>query len=187
MHDPRRFDGLLTRFIAGDPVARRELPPLLHPLLVRRARRAAALSGVTWLGDDVVARAWEILVTGRVSFDPVRASGMTFVRLTMLNALRDVRAQHVAPGRRTRGGDVDADRDRLVAALRPLVQIEEADQVVDRVVVREALDALDREVWPAVTVLMGGGSMSAAAEAVGMQRSTLIRMLRRWASAEHLV
>jgi len=97
-----KLDSLLRGFLAGNPVARDVLPRVAERYVLKIVRRIAAD-----LPDDihyeVVNQAFMNLTLQKpASYNPARGSAGTFLKLTVRNALRQVRATYAPPGHVTR-------------------------------------------------------------------------------------
>ena len=192
VHDPYRE--VLSNFLAREPGALRDAPGVLGPVVQGLVNRLAGDLAEAGLADEVVSQAFLLLLlpTAR-KFDPGRGRAAQYLYGVVLRAAAEVRVQLGAAGipkdaRRLRLVRDQADDAQQVRRRRREPHYEDAaDGICLRVDVQWALRAAPPELRAAALHLgERDSSMTTAAAAVRVDRNTLRRRLRKWATAAGL-
>jgi hypothetical protein len=192
VNDPYRE--VLSNFLARDPGALGDAPIVLAPVLRGLVNRLAGDLAEAGLADEVVSQAFVVLLlpTARM-FDPVRGTSAQFLYGVVLRAAAEVRVQFGAVGiaknaRRLRLVRDQADGGHQLKLHRREPQCEDAaDATCLRVDVQRALRTAPAELQVAAFHLgERDSSMTEAAAAARLDRNTLRRRLREWATTAGL-
>ena len=196
----------LLAFLRGDPVARQELPERLKDYLLKRARSMSPALARQGLTEDIVQRLWQILLRkDSTRFDPGRGSARNYLDNILRTAITDVRASYTPPGHRTRprrDAEGEMTEQPPVQSLDVPVEEQDFDGIFtlgdlvpnprDEIEVAEAeihaqwLLSFARETAPesvstTLEVLYREDvTLTEAARATNLHRSTLRRKIDRW-------
>lgn len=181
-YDRKPTTELLVAFEKGDPEARRILPDRLEDSL----HAIVSQIGFELPSDqhnDVVQKTWMNVLEGDSEYDPSRSSPLTYLKLHMRNAIRQVRASYA------RAGEPKRLSSRNETENWQTVPIEEApiscrgsdanqDCRVDAKIVLEAAERVfGDQTSAALKRLSWGCARERAASAAGYSRRTLGRRI----------
>jgi DNA-directed RNA polymerase specialized sigma24 family protein len=184
---------VLSEFLAGDRNGLRDAPTLLAPVVRSLVNRLAGDLVKAGMADEVTSQAFLLLSlpTAR-PFDPDRGVAAQYLHGVVLRAAAEVRVQYGAAGiaKYTR-------RLRLVQDQRDIEQVrrhgrepsyeDATDAICVKVDVEKALKAAPRELRIAAALLGEQNlSMTEAAIVARLDRNTLRRRLRVWATTTGL-
>lgn len=176
----------LSRFLARDPAAMLEAPAILIPVLRRIAAEVASDLRNAALLDDVVSTVFELLLRPTVrAFDPTRGTATQYLYGYVLRAAEEVRSRHGAAGAKKqdlrrglrRDCPLDLSHAPSVRAVEDFMAVIDSMLDLSRSTVGEPAP-LRRAVW---LIAEQDATLTAVAEAIGWDRTTLRRRLRVWA------
>jgi hypothetical protein len=188
-------EALLGAFLQGDEDARDALPRRFGEDLLHEVRAIVPDLAALALDEDVVQRAYELLLTRPAGhFDPDRGSARSYLRTTLRRAARDVRAENAPPGTRTRAvpgkqREPALSLDRMIEATDgeslAFAIDDHADTVVRKVTVDELVARARRDamsmIADAMTVMLTNDiGIVDAARIIGVSRLVLRREFDRW-------
>jgi len=172
---------LLVAFEAGDPKARKILPSRLRNDLLRMA----AQIGSDLTPDqrrDVVQQTWRNVLKGDSQYDPTKSSPLTYLRLHMQNAVRQIRASYARAGEPKRASTQSDEDIHAISVEEAPISCKGVDakqeQLVDAKIILEVAQRIfDDRTSAALRCLSRGNTRKQAADAAGYSRRTLSRRI----------
>jgi len=185
---------VLSKFLARDQDSFSDAPNMLGPVVRSLVHRLAGDLVEAGLADEVVSQAFVLLLLPAArKFDPARGTSAQYLFGVVLRAAAEVRVQLGAAGiakndRRLRLVRDQADSGYQLKRHRRETRCEDAaDGICLRVDVQRALRAAPTELRVAAACLCEpDSSMTKAAAAACLDRNTLRRRLREWATTAGL-
>jgi DNA-directed RNA polymerase specialized sigma24 family protein len=184
---------VLSEFLARDHDGLRDAPTVLAPVVGSLVNRLAGDLVEAGMADEVVSQTFMLLLSPTArQFDPAHGSSVDYLYGVVLRAVAEVRVQHGATGvakheRRLRLVRDKQDDEQACRHLRAPSYEDSADAICVKVDVDKALKAAPRKLQVAAALLGARDlSMTEAAALVGLDRNTLRRRLRAWATTAGL-
>jgi hypothetical protein len=184
----------LSEFLARDPDALHDASAVLALVVRRLVKRLAGDLVEAGMADEVVSQAFMLLLLPAARpFEPDRGSSTQYLHGVVLRAAAEIRVQYGAAGITKNARRLRLVRDQLESEAklrchrRELQYEDPADAICLRVDVQWALKAAPMELQSAAAQLGDrDSSMTEAAAVVRLDRNTLRRRLRAWASTAGL-